>query len=447
MKSISYYLGKPFKDGVVQANVKALKKAGKPIAKILNEKPTPIYLFLTFSNRKLVRVNTQEKIKPIYWNFDTQSVKPNMHGSLELNDRLQFLKAEVMRQYRKTITINRHITLPQIKLLVESIFADTVPDFDQKPFIEYFREFIEERKLQVNELTTIKYESILNVVEMWMESRKINSKHFYCDNVDEDFEFSFKNYLIEDRKITNNTIAKYLESIKKFMRVARKRGIHSTTAFEDFAINRTKREVIWLEEHELEKLIKCEPDKAHMKRTKLVFMFMIYTGQRYLDYRKMKRRSIVVNADGTMDWELYQRKGTKTTKINIPLIKQAIDILVELGFEKLQPDDYALPVTCNQYMNRAIKDFCEFAGIDSEVTIIKTVGNQRIEQHFKKYQVVGCHTARKSWVSLSMFNGLGMEYITSVTGHQNMKTLRAHYLGLSEKSRREAINNAWSPKE
>lgn len=443
MKSISYYLGKPYKDGVEWADVKALRKLGKAINKALNEKPTPIYLFLTFSNRKLVRVNTQEKIKAIYWNFDTQSVKPNMHGSLELNDRLQFLKAEVMRQYRKAITANRNITLPQIKILVANIISDCVPDFDRKPFVDCFKEFIAERKPQINVLTTIKYESILNVIEMWMENRKIDPKHFYCENVDEDFEFSFKNYLIEERKITNNTIAKYLESIKKFMKVARKRGVHNSAAFEDFGISRTRREVIWLEESELDKLIEYAPTEPHMERTRLVFLFMIYTGQRYLDYRKMKRRSIVVNTDGTWDWELYQRKGTKTTKITIPLVKQAVDILIELGFEKMQPDNYVLPIPCNQFMNRAIKDLCELAGIDSEVTIIRTVGNQRIEQHFKKFQTISCHTARKTWVSLSMARGLGMDYLTSVTGHQNPKVLRASYLGLSEKARREAISNAW----
>ncbi len=446
MKSISFYLSKPFKEGVDWSDVRTLKKAGKSIAKILNDRSTTIILCLTFTGRKLIRVNTHEKIMPIYWSFDSKSVKPNMHGSLELNDRLQFLKAEVTRQYRKAITTNRNITLPQIKLLVESVLADTVPDFDRKPFIDCFKEFIEERKPQMNKLTTIKYESILNVILKWMETRNINSKHFYCDNVDEDFEFSFKNYLIEERKITNNTIAKYLESIRTFMRVARKRGIHNTAAFEDFAINRTKREVIWLDEDELGKIIKYAPTETHLKRTKLALMFMIYTGQRYLDYKKMKRRSIVVNADGTMDWELYQRKGTKTAKISIPLVKQAVDILIELGFEKMQPDDYVLPIPCNQFMNRSIKDLCEFAGIDSEVTIIRTVGSQRIEQHFKKFQVISCHTARKTWVSLSMQRGLGMDYLTSVTGHQNPKVLRASYLGLSEKARREAINDAWKEK-
>jgi integrase len=233
----------------------------------------------------------------------------------------------------------------------------------------------------------------------------------------------------------------------KFMRWARKKEYHNTNAFEDFELVRTPKEVIWLEEDELEKIEMCQPEQKHLKRTKKLFLFMIFTGQRYGDYKNLKKRHIVVNPDGMMDWELYQRKGSKTTKIIIPLIDRAIDILKEFGFDEADIDDYLLPVPCNQFLNRQIKDLCEFAGIDSPITIIKTVGNQRIEENFKKFEVVSCHTSRKTWVSLSMVHGLGMEYITSVTGHQQIKTLKKHYLGLSEKARRQAINNAWGNKQ
>src|SRR5258708_22338850 len=150
MKSCSFYLATPYKDGVSHEIVKAMRKEGKSITKLLNDQPTIIYLTLTFANRKLVRVNTHEKVKAIYWSFDTQSVRVQMHGSLILNDRLQFLRGEVMRQYRLAITANKNITLPEIKKLVEGVIANNTPDFDRKPFVECFKEFIEERKPQMN---------------------------------------------------------------------------------------------------------------------------------------------------------------------------------------------------------------------------------------------------------------------------------------------------------
>src|SRR5882724_5410008 len=104
MRSINFYLVLPYKKGVLKSDIKALKKQGKPVTKLLSDKPVIILLVMTFPGRKLVRVNTMEKVKPIYWDFNSKSVKPSMHGSLELNDRLQYFKAEATRRYREALT-------------------------------------------------------------------------------------------------------------------------------------------------------------------------------------------------------------------------------------------------------------------------------------------------------------------------------------------------------
>jgi hypothetical protein len=107
MLSIKYYLAKPFRDDVTKEDIKALKSVNKPIAKYLNHRPTVIYLFITFRERKLVRVNSREKIKGIYCYHDKKSAKHQIHGAL--NDLLQFLKAEIIREYRKAVTNNPNL--------------------------------------------------------------------------------------------------------------------------------------------------------------------------------------------------------------------------------------------------------------------------------------------------------------------------------------------------
>jgi hypothetical protein len=164
---------------VSKEDVKAQKNAGKPTAKLLNDKPTTIYLFLAFAGRKLVRVNIMEKIKGTWWNFDTQSAKANMYGSIELNDRLQFLKAEVTRQYRKAITANPRITLDEIKKLVTAIVRNQTPDFDRKPLLSHLNDFIEDRRSLLSPLTTAKYESFVSVLKDWMDSRQITHNSFF----------------------------------------------------------------------------------------------------------------------------------------------------------------------------------------------------------------------------------------------------------------------------
>jgi integrase len=443
MRSISYYLAQPFKEGVTKEDVKAQKNAGKPTAKLLNNKPTTIYLFLTFPGRKLVRVNTMEKIKGTWWNFDTQSAKANMYGSIELNDRLQFLKAEVTRQYRKAITDNPRVTLDEIKKLATAVVGDQTPDFTRKPLLINLNDFIEERRSLLSPLTTVKYGAFVSVLKGWMDSRQISHNSFYCDQVNEDFEYSLKQYLIEERRIVNTTIGKYLECLKSFMRWAKKKGLHNSDSYVDFSIKRPKSQIIWLNDDELGKLVSYEPDSKHMRRTRLVFLYMIYTGQRYTDYAQLKRRDLIINDDGTVDWHLFQRKGSKTIKTIVPLLPEAVIILDSFEFRERHPDDLIIPIGSDQYMNRMIKELGRLAGIDQSTTVVKIIGVERIEEHYKKYELLSCHTARKTWVSLSLKKGLSPEYLTAISGHTSFKTVRDHYLGLDHKAKRQALTDAW----
>ena len=102
------------------------------------------------------------------------------------------------------------------------------------------------------------------------------------------------------------------------------------------------------------KLINYEPIDKHVRRTRLVFLFMLYTAQRYSDYRHVRRKDVVVNPDGTVDWHLFQRKQSKTFKVVVPIIEPAVEILDQFGFRQMQPNDFVVPITCNQSFNRPI---------------------------------------------------------------------------------------------
>jgi hypothetical protein len=126
-----------------------------------------------------VRVNSREKVKGIYWNTDKNCAVLQMHGALELNDRLQFIKAEIIRQYRKAITNSPNITLAQVKELAENVVANNVPDFNQKPMLECLQEFIKEREFQIDEKTTRKYKTVVNLITWWMKLNDIKSDDFF----------------------------------------------------------------------------------------------------------------------------------------------------------------------------------------------------------------------------------------------------------------------------
>jgi len=180
-----------------------------------------------------------------------------------------------------------------------------------------------------------------------------------------------------------------------------------------------------------------------MKRVRLSFLFMTFCAQRYSDVRNLKRRDLIINSEGSVDWNLFQLKGSRSQKIVVPLLPAAIELLDQLKFREMRPDDFVIPIGCNQWMNRAIKKMCKDVGIDTPTTVVKIVGGTRTEKSVPKYKLISCHTSRRSFVSISLKRKLNSEYLSSITGHSSVKTMRL-YLGLNQEAKREALIEAWS---
>ena len=160
----------------------------------------------------------------------------------------------------------------------------------------------------------------------------------------------------------------------------------------------------------------------------MYLLFQCFTGPRYSDILSLKKEDIRA---GT--WHLRQQKTKNITQI--PLNKYAISILAKYP-------DYELPVISNQKMNKYIKELCELAGIDETITIVKYRGNKRIEETKKKFEVVGTHTARRTFITLSLRKGMKPEVIMKITGHKSYKMFQK-YLKIADDHTRKEMFEAW----
>jgi len=53
-------------------------------------------------------------------------------------------------------------------------------------------------------------------------------------------------------------------------------------------------------------------------------------------------------------------------------------------------------------MNEYIKELCELAKINSQIRTTKIQANKKIEEVQPKYKLIGTHTARRTFISLSL---------------------------------------------
>lgn len=143
-----------------------------------------------------------------------------------------------------------------------------------------------------------------------------------------------------------------------------------------------------------------------------MFCFCCFTGLRYSDVYNLKRSDVY-------DDHIEVTTIKTTDRLTIPLSKYARDIL---GRYETSDDDKALPVTSNQKANKALKEVCRLSGIDRPVTVVDICGSRRTEIVKPKYELIGTHCGRRTFISNALSLG------ASPRGHEDYRSqrLRGH---------------------
>jgi len=230
----------------------------------------------------------------------------------------------------------------------------------------------------------------------------------------------------------NTTIKKNLALIRSFLRFCDERNLIRT----DWKSHRAElkivngKNVLFLTMQEFEKIsaISFPENKKYLDRTRDVFCFQCMTSLRYSDVVKLKK-------DDIFDNELYSVTEKTDKALTIPLCDKAKDILAKY---KDTEGEKALPVPSNQKMNKFIKEICYLAELNQPFTHTYFKGKERIENTYKKYELVGTHTARRTFICIALACGIPPEVIMRITGHSDYKSMQS-YIDVTDSAKIEAV--------
>jgi len=260
------------------------------------------------------------------------------------------------------------------------------------------------------------------------------------DNIDYSFFQSFQNFLIGRKKIVagqvvpmlnNTTIAKQLSTIKTFLNYAKVQGVEISDRYKQFKIKKDTLEVIALTEQEFDKLFNLDlTANKRLAQVRDVFCFACTTGLRYSDLALLRRENI--KADKI-------KLTVKKTKepLTIPLTPYSKVILAKYTAQH-QP----LPMISNQKLNDYVKELCKLADIIEPIEIVRFRGTKRESTSYPKYELVGVHTGRKTFASLSLEKGMSAEEVMAITGHKDYKSFQ-RYVKVTEPRKEVAMSKAW----
>lgn len=222
--------------------------------------------------------------------------------------------------------------------------------------------------------------------------------------------------------LKNSTIRKKLDYLAWFLNWATDHGFNTNMAYKTFrpTLKATQKKVIYLSKAELEQVSNLSIPSAysHLGAVRDVFLFCCFSGLRHSDVFNLRKNDI------------------KGDHIEITTVKTADSISIELNsvtrsiLEKYKNYEFAgnkvLPVIQNQPMNRHLKELCKLAGIDEKIRITTYKGNQRKDEIKEKWELIGTHTGRRTFIVNCLSLGIPPNVVMKWTGHSDYKAMKPY---------------------
>lgn len=381
-----------------------------------------------------VAINVGYTIDPKKWDSEASRVKKRAINrkevsAFEINKNIQDLEDTIKTAFKKFEFKASIPTQTELRDTINHLLGKSVGKPRELLKVqEAFGAYV----LDLSNQKTLSDSTYAKLKTVKMILKEFDSELLLNDVTKEKLD-EYVQYLITERRLQNTTIKKNLTFVKTFLKYCDSRKLIDT----DWKTHTVElktivgKNVVFLDMQEFEQIYNLEfpENKQYLERARDVFAFQCLTSLRYSDVAKLKKTDIV-------DDYLYSVTEKTDTVLKIPLNEKAKSILTK--YKDLENEE-ALPVQSNQKMNEYIKEVCYLAELNQPVTQTYYKGKERISETFKKYELIGTHTARRTFICIALANGITPETVMRITGHTDYKSMQP-YIDVTDKAKEEAVN-------
>lgn len=224
----------------------------------------------------------------------------------------------------------------------------------------------------------------------------------------------FQQFLLHGTKLSATTAYDYAKAVRMAMRKAVRENILVKNPAESVkSLPEPETDLVFLNEEELQKLFNTEIGGGLGAEIRKAFIFACYTGLRISDIKSLKWGDIESSPLQII------KKQKKTQRIAyIPLKKTAWDSIDD--YQEHNPNDkvFMLLSKTQAQTNKYLIKWAVNAGISKPI---------------------GWHTARRTFATLALENGVDIYTVAKLLGHKGIKQA-AKYAQATDKLRRKAID-------
>lgn len=399
---------------------------------ITKDKEHLIYIRYTYK-RRYILFSTGERVKKRNWNETSGRVKKSTNYE-KINTLLEKTENKIHSLVLDLKLKDLEPTLVHLKNEIKK--QDSLNDkrilgarkVDETRLLKDFQNFIDDREAKkIVEPNTLKsYKSTLKKLKEF-KSKKNYSLHY--NTINEEFYFSYVNFLRDDEGLLDNSIDKHLKIIKLFMNYAFENKLHSNMFFQTYKRLRTKTDFVVLNRKELISLAyNYKPAIGSLKdKVRDMFILGCSTGLRFSDLSELTSGNFYLGKDSLTNKyidnasETYIKIISQKTKreLKLPVNNFVFDLIKKYDIKNKEIEFLDIS---NQVFNKTIKVVCREAGINDMVKISKRKGSKFVDYEFPKCELVSSHTMRRTLITL-MSNTAGITNVQAVSGHTDIKVL------------------------
>jgi integrase len=315
-------------------------------------------------------------------------------------------------------------------------------------FFDYYNEFVKETSVR-NSWADASFEKFHALKNLLCRFRPADSITF--DTFSEIGLHNFVQFLVNSEGMKNTTIRNQLNFIGMFLRWATAKGYNTCTDFQTFKpkLKMVDKKVVFLTWDEVMRVFnytlpengtvvtlhradgteytKVVEKAGGIERAKDIFLFSCFTSLRYSDAIKIKWSDI--------DGDSFSVTTQKThDALTIEINKYARAILDKYKDYAEQLGGFVFPHLANQKMNVYLKTLGELCEINTLITQTYFRGAEREEETRPKYELIGTHTGRRTFVCNALAMGVPAQVVMSWTGHSDYNSMRP-YIAVADETK------------
>lgn len=351
-----------------------------------------------------VENNIRKSILPSLWDQSKERAKGTSTSAIDLN---RFIEDARVRIHQIVTELQQSGAEINPLIVQQRFYGVGQVRKQERTILQVIQEHNDEAKKLIGkdfvEITWRRYETMKRYL-----GELIKQKYGVDDLPLSDFTGevirAYEVYLKTEKDLCQNTLIRYMKALKKITNRCLANDWIQKNPFVGIKFREDPTDPEFLTLEEVDRIYNCNPGSKRLEVIRDMFLMSAFTGLAFTDVSQLTEEHIVIDNDGNK-WIRKPRQKTKQMS-NIPLLDIPLAIIEKYqGDKKAAKKGVLLPIPCNQVMNGYLKEIATICKINKHLTM---------------------HTARHTYATLCLSQGVSLKNVSSMLGHASVKMTKRY---------------------